>query len=165
MNLIVAVDKNWGIGKEGKLLCSIPGDLKNFKEKTSGKVVVMGRSTLESLPGGKPLKNRTNIILTHRTDFSANGAEICHSIEELLEKVNAYPSDDVFIIGGESLYNGLMEFCDKLYVTKIDMAFDADRFIKNADELPMFKLKSESEPVTENGITYRFTEYTRTRVK
>ena len=164
MNLIVACDKNWGIGKDGKLLCNIPGDLKYFKEKTIGKTVVMGRSTLESLPGGKPLPNRTNIVMTHKMDFEREGVKVVHSMSELVEELNNYIPDDVMIMGGASVYNQLMTMCDKLYITKIDHEFDADVFIKNADELPQFKVAWKSEVFTENGYNYQFYEYRRKKI-
>ena len=100
MNLIVCVDKNWGIGKDGKLLCHLREDMKFFREHTLGKVVVMGRSTLESLPKGEPLPDRTNIVLTHRADFSKDGVTVVHDMEELMEVLNNYDPDDVMIIGG-----------------------------------------------------------------
>lgn len=165
MNLIVACDKNWGIGKDGKLLCNIPGDLKYFKEKTMGKTVVMGRSTLESLPGGKPLPNRTNIVMTHRMDFEREGVIVVHSMNQLIEELNNYEPDDVMIMGGATVYNELMTLCDKLYITKIDHEFDADVYIKNADELPQFKVVWKSEVFTENGYSYQFYEYRRKQIK
>lgn len=165
MNLIVAVDEKWGIGKDGALLCNLPGDLKFFKEKTTGKVVVMGRSTLESLPKGKPLPNRTNIILTRRTDYEVEGATIVHDMEELMYETNKYLSDDVFIIGGASVYNELIESCDTLYITKIFYSFDSDVKIKNVDEMPNFKITWKSDINEENGYKYQFIEYRRKRIK
>jgi len=164
MNLIAAVDKSWGIGKEGKLLCYLPGDLKYFKEKTTGKTVVMGRSTLESLPGGKPLPNRTNIVLTKK-NLDIEGVKVVHNMDELLEEANNYNPDDVMIIGGATVYNELMPYCDKLFITKIDHEFDADVRIKSADEMPQFKVVWKSEVMTENGYNYQFFEYRRKRVK
>ncbi len=164
MNLIVACDKNWGIGKDGKLLCSIPGDLKYFKEKTLGKTVVMGRSTLESLPGGKPLPGRTNIVMTRNREFAMEGVKVVHSMNGLIEELNNYLPDDVMIIGGAMVYNELMPLCDKLYITKIDHEFDADVFITNADELPQFKVAWKSEVFTENGYSYQFYEYRRKKI-
>ena len=161
MNLIVAVDKNWGIGKDGKLLANLPGDMKNFREKTQGKTVVMGRSTLESLPGGKPLPNRTNIVLTHNQDFKREGCIIVHDMQELLEELNNYHSEDVMIMGGASVYNELIPYCDALYITKIDYEFDADTHIKNVDELPGFKVVWQSDVMEDNGYQYRFLEYRR----
>ena len=92
MNIIVAADKNWGIGKNNQLLVSIPADMKMFREETSGKVVVMGRKTLESFPNGLPLKNRINIVLTRDRNYEAKGAVIVHSIEEALKEVEKYPA-------------------------------------------------------------------------
>ena len=99
MNIIVAADSNWGIGKNNQLLVSIPADMKMFRQETTGKVVVMGRKTLESFPNGLPLKNRTNIVLTGNKNYKANGAIIVHTIEELLEEIKKYPSDEVYCIG------------------------------------------------------------------
>ena len=162
MNLIVAVDNKWGIGRDGGLLANIPTDLKYFKEHTGGKVVVMGRKTLESMPGGRGLPNRTNIVLTSQKDFEAERCEVVHSDGELRDAVKGFGSDDVFIIGGSSLYNRYYKDCDRLYITKIDADLDADTFIVNIDEDPDFRAVSVSEPVTENGLTYRFTIYEKT---
>lgn len=165
MNLIVAVDKNWAIGKDGGLLAHLPKDLAYFKEKTLGKVVVMGRSTLESLPGGRALPNRTNIVLTHRLDFEREGCTVVHSMEELLEECNKYPSEDIMIMGGASVYNELMEVCDSLFITKIYHEFEADTYLKNADQLPQFKVIWSGDIIEENGIQYQWFEYRRKRVK
>ena len=123
MNLIVAVDKNWGIGFENKLLVSIPDDMKFFRETTTGKVVVMGRKTLESFPGGRPLKNRTNIVLTKNKNYKADGAIVVHTIEQLKEELKKYPSEDIYVIGGASIYAALLDDCDVAHVTKIDYAY------------------------------------------
>ena len=111
MNLIAAADENWGIGKNGGLLAHISGDMKYFRETTKGKIVVMGRKTLESFPGGKPLKNRVNIVLTGNKDFVPEGVVICHSVEETLEKLKEYPKEDVFIIGGGMIYKAFLPWC------------------------------------------------------
>ena len=108
MNLIAAVDKNWAIGRNNKLLVSIPDDMKFFRETTTGKVVVMGRKTLESFPGKKPLKNRVNIVLTGDRSYQADGAVIVHDMEELHEELKKYPSEDIYVIGGESIYKQLL---------------------------------------------------------
>lgn len=108
MNFIVAVDKNWGIGKDNKLLVSIPADMKFFRQTTTGKVVVMGRKTLESFPNGLPLKNRTNIVLTGNQDYKVKDAVIVHSMDELLEELNKYDSDDIYVIGGDSIYHQML---------------------------------------------------------
>lgn len=159
MNLIVAVDKNWGIGRDNGLLASIPTDMKYFKEHTMDKVVVMGRKTLESMPGKRGLPRRTNYVLTRNEEFEAERCTIVHNEEELLEAIDQYNPDDVFLIGGATLYNKYYKLCDKLYVTKMDAELNADTFITNFDEDGDYEMISESEPITENGITFRFTIY------
>lgn len=104
MQFIVAVDENWSIGKNGDLLYSIPEDMKFFRQTTLNKVVVMGRKTLESLPGQKPLPKRTNIVVTTNPTYAVEGALVCHSIEEVLETVKIYAPEDVFIMGGKAIY-------------------------------------------------------------
>ena len=122
MKIIVAADKNWGIGKDNKLLVSIPADMKMFRQETTGKVCVMGRKTLESFPGGLPLKNRTNIVLTRNENYKVKDAIIVHSIEELMEELKKYPAEDVYCIGGDTIYKQLLPYCDVAQVTKIDFA-------------------------------------------
>ena len=159
MNLIVAADKNWGIGRDGGLLASLPSDMQYFKEHTTDKVVVMGRRTLESLPGRRGLPKRTNYVLTSNPDFEAERCITVNSEEALREALSKYDPDEVFLIGGAMLYNRFYKDCDRLYVTKIDADLDADTFITNFDEDPDFEIVSESEPISENGITYRFVIY------
>ena len=159
MDLIVAADRKWGIGKNGGLLAHIPTDMKYFRDHTMGKTVVMGRKTLESMPGGKGLPGRTNYVLTSQRGFSAERCITVCSIDELREELAEYDPDDVFLIGGATLYNRLYKECNRLYVTKIDADLDADTFIVNFDDDPDFEIESESAPVTENGLTYRFTVY------
>lgn len=152
MNLIVAADRNWGIGKDNGLLASLPTDMKYFREHTQGKVVVMGRKTLESMPGGKPLPNRVNYVLTANPDYQAEGCIIVRGEYELFDAIAKYPPDSVLLIGGGSLYRRFYKYCDKLYVTKIDAEFDADTFIPDFDSDDDYAVISESEPVTENGL-------------
>ena len=155
MNLIVAADKKWGIGRGNGLLASIPTDMKYFKEHTMDKVVVMGRRTLESMPGRRGLPKRINYVLTSNPDFEAERCITVNTEDELWEKLSEYEPDDVFLIGGATLYNKFYKMCDRLYVTKMDADLNADNF----DEDPGFKIVSESDPVTENGITFRFVVY------
>ena len=161
MNLIVAVDKKWGIGKDGGLLAHVPGDMKYFREMTTGKVVVMGRKTLESMPGRKGLPNRINYVLTTKEDYEADGCSVVHSEEELFDAISKYEPDEVFLIGGAALYNAYYNLCDKLYITKMDADLGADTFIVNIDEDPDYKVTSESEVHSENGIDYKFCTYTK----
>ena len=161
MKMIVAVDKNWGIGKNNDLLVSIPADMKMFRTETSGKVVVMGRKTLESFPGGLPLKNRTNIVLSGNPDYQVKGAIVVHSLQELLEEIKKYPKDQVYCIGGDSVYKMLLPYCDTALVTKIDFAYEADRYFPNLDEMPQWQVAAESEEQTYFDLEYRFVRYER----
>lgn len=161
MNLIVNVDKNWAIGKGNKLLVSIPQDMKFFREMTMDKVVVMGRKTLESFPGGQPLKKRTNIVLTKDRQYQAGDAVIVHSMDELLEKLKNYPQDDIFVIGGESIYRSLLPWCTKAYVTKTDHAYDADTWFPDLDQDPEWKMTKTSDEQTYFDLEYYFTVYER----
>ena len=108
MNLIVAVDNNWAIGSKNELLIRIPNDHKHFREETTGKVVVLGRKTLETFPQGMPLKNRINIILSKDQNYQVKDAIVVHSIEELLEELKKYDEENIYIIGGESIYRQTM---------------------------------------------------------
>ena len=161
MNIIVAADKNWAIGKNNKLLVSIPQDMKFFRETTTGKVVVMGRKTLERCPGGQPLKKRVNIVLTSDKNYHVNGADIVHSIDALLEELKKYPAEDIYVIGGESIYRQLLPYCDKAYVTKIEHAYDADTFFPNLDEDPQWRMTKTSDEQTYFDLEYEFTIYER----
>ena len=161
MNIIVAVDKNWAIGKDNKLLVSIPADMKMFRQETTGKVVVMGRKTLESFPNGLPLKNRTNIVLTGNKDYNVKDAIIVHTVEELLEEIKKYQSEEVYCIGGDSVYKQLLPYCDTAHVTKIDFAYEADSYFPNLDEMPGWKVTAESDEQTYFDLEYSFMKYER----
>lgn len=159
MNLIAAVDENWAIGKNNQLLVSIPADMKFFRTTTTGKVVVMGRKTLESFPNGLPLKNRTNIVLTHDKSYKVKDAIIVYSMEELREKLKKYDTDDIYVIGGESIYRQLVDECDVAHITKIDFAYDADAYFPNLDEKPDWELTADSEEQTYFDLIYHFLKY------
>ena len=163
MNLIAAADENWGIGKNGGLLAHISGDMKYFRETTKGKVVVMGRKTLESFPNGLPLKNRTNIVLTGNKDYNVKDAIIVHTVEELLEEIKKYPSEEVYCIGGDSVYKQLLPYCDTAHVTKIDFAYEADSYFPNLDEMPEWKVTAESDEQTYFDLEYAFVKYERVK--
>ncbi len=159
MNLIAAVDKNWAIGYQNKLLTSIPEDMKFFRQTTTGKVVVMGRKTLESFPGKNPLKNRTNIVLTKNPSYQAEGAIVVHNEDELREELKKYDSEDIFVIGGESIYRQFLDECDKAYITKIEYAYTADAYFPNLDEKEEWKITAESEEHTCFDLEYFFLTY------
>lgn len=160
MKAIVAIDKNWGIGKDNKLLVHLSGDLKYFKEKTIGKIVVMGRETLESLPGGNPLPGRKNIVLS-RNECYETECQLCNSKEQLLQIEKKYNTDDMYIIGGEKVYKEFLPYCDTVFVTKIDEEYEADKFFPNLDNDENYKIVWESEINEENGTRYKFVEYGR----
>lgn len=161
MNLIVAVDKNWGIGKGNKLLVSIPSDMKFFRETTFGKVVVMGRKTLESFPNGLPLKNRTNIVLTKRPDYQVKDAIVLHTVEEVLKELKKYESDDIYIIGGESIYRQFLPYCNTAHVTKINHAYEADVYFPDLDAMDEWEITADSEEQTYFDLEYVFLKYER----
>lgn len=161
MNLIAAVDKNWAIGYQNRLLVSIPSDMKFFRETTMGKVIVMGRRTLESFPNGLPLKKRTNIVLTSNGDYQVKDAIIVHTIKELLEELKKYNNEEIFVVGGESIYRQLEPYCDTAYITKIDQAFQADTYFPNLDQIEGWKQVDESEEYTCFDLEYVFTKYER----
>lgn len=163
MKLIVAVDKNWAIGNKGKLLVSIPSDMKFFREETSGegKAVILGRKTLETFPGGRPLKDRLNVILTKNPDFKAEGAVVVHSVEEALQAVADYEDDKVYVIGGDTIYHQFLPYCSLAHVTKIDHAYEADAHFPNLDDMPEWTVTGESDEQTYFDLEYRFVRYER----
>ena len=142
MNLIVAVDLNWGIGHAGGLLVSMREDMKRFKDMTIGQVVVLGRKTLTTFPGGKPLPGRTNVILTRQPDFTADGALICHSLDELIKLLAVFPDESIYLIGGSSLYELLLPYCRWAYVTRIKRHYPADAYFPDLDKMPGWHLVS-----------------------
>ena len=161
MNLIVAVDKNWAIGHKGKLLVTIPADQKLFRDETKGKIVVMGRKTLESLPSGQPLRERTNIVITRNEQYEKKGVVVMHSIEETLEYLKQFNSEDIFIIGGEEIYRQFLPYCDVAHVTWIDFAYQADTHFPNLDKDPEWHVTDESDEQTYFDLCYEFRKYER----
>ena len=165
MNIIVAVDRNWAIGCKNSLLVSIPADHKFFRQETTGKVVVLGRKTLQTFPQGMPLKNRTNIIMSTNPNYHVKDAIVVHSKDELLEKLKEYPSEDIYIIGGESVYRMMLPYCDVAHVTKIDHAYDADAYFPNLDEDEEWEITADSDEQTYFDIAYEFVKYERKKNK
>ncbi len=166
MNLIVAVDNAWSIGNKGDLLARVKGDLGNFAKLTTGKIVVLGSNTLATFPGGRVLKNRTNIVLHPDASYAPEGAIVVHSLDELFEELKKYPTEEVFIIGGASVYKQMLPYCDVAYVTKFNKTYEADVAIPNLDEEKDWVLdwKSEifvsnAETDTEANLEYYFTKY------
>lgn len=162
MNLIVNVSENWAIGKGNDLLFHISADMKFFKSHTVNNIVVMGRKTLDSLPGGRALPNRTNIVLTRNESFERENVKVCHNGGELALLLRDCPQDSIYVIGGASLYKDLLPFCDTAYVTKVNATVeDADAFMVNLDESPDWEIAEESELMEEKGYTFKFVTYKR----
>lgn len=161
MNAIVAVDNNWAIGSKNNLLVRIPADHKNFRQETTGKVVVLGRKTLETFPQGMPLPSRINIILSTNPDYKVKDAVVVHSKEELDTELKKYPTEDVYIIGGESVYRMMLPACDVVHVTKIDHDYEADAYFPNLDKDDEWEITAESEEQTYFDLPYYFVKYER----
>lgn len=163
MKAIVAVDKEWGIGKNNDLLFHLSQDLKYFKDKTMGKVIVMGGNTLLSFPKSKPLPNRTNIVLTDV--YTRDDCIVCPNLEELSKELKKYDSNDVFIVGGAMFYNTMIDYCDEAYVTRVDEVGGAQVFFPNLDEKENWIEVERGEPIVDNGHVISFTKFKNTNVK
>lgn len=163
MKAILHVDKEWGIGKNNDLMFKIPADMKFFRETTAGKVVVMGGNTLKSFPNGAPLKNRTNIVLS-RT-ITRDDCSIVRSQDELFLELKKYNTEDIFVIGGASIYKMLLDYCSEILVTKVDAVGGAETFFENLDQNKNFELVFESESVETNGYMIKFTTYKNINIK
>lgn len=161
MKLIAAVDNNWAIGNKGALLVRIRTDQMNFRALTTGKVVILGRKTLETFPQKQPLANRTNIILSKNPDYKVKDAIVVHSMDELMEEIKKYDTDDVFVIGGESIYKALEPMCDTAIITKVEHLYEADAYFPNLDENPDWELVEEGEEQTCFDLSFTFNTYKR----
>lgn len=159
MKAIVNVDNNWGIGIGDKLLNHIPADMKFFKETTTGNVVVMGRATFMTFPGPKALPNRVNIVLTSDMSWSAPDVIVCHSLDELFVQLERYDTETVYVIGGSTVYEQLLPYCDTAYVTKVNSAKTADKFFPNLDEIQGWSIVSCGEKMEHNGTEFCFMTY------
>ena len=161
MNLIVAVDDDWAIGKRNGLLYHLPEDLKYFKDKTLNKVVIMGDNTIRSLPGGKPLPKRTTVAMSLEPDFQPEGIKVCHSVGELGDELKKYVDEDVYVCGGAGIYKLLLPYCKTAYITKIHASSpDAEVFFPDLDKLDNWHL-TQSTDIQDNGTyKYQFCTYT-----
>ena len=162
MEAVVAVYSDWGIGAQGTQPLVVPADRVRFRELTTGHAVIVGRKTLGDFPGGRPLKNRHNIVIT-RPNSTIDGAEVVHDMEEAMELAKAH--DRCFVIGGASVYEALLEYCDTAFVTKTYVEPAADRFFPNLDQLPNWQIAEQSEIFEENGVTYQYIDYINTAPK
>ncbi|HIZ44784.1 MAG TPA: dihydrofolate reductase [Firmicutes bacterium] len=161
MNIIVAADENWGIGKDGTLLWHLPEDMKYFRRMTTGRVVVMGRKTLDSFPGGRPLKDRENVVLSANPSFWREGTKVFHNVPDTLAYLERYPEDQIFIVGGGHIYREFLPYCDTAYVTRIDRAYEADTYFPDLDASAEWEFVSSGERMEYEGIPFAFSVYGR----
>lgn len=159
MKMIVCVSEDYAIGLKGDLLFSLPPDMKHFREKTIGKAIIMGRGTLDSFPGGKALKNRTNIVLTRDEGFTREDTVALHTKEAVLEYVKRFDKDDVFVIGGGQIYDMFRDDCDEAIVTKVRKKVPADTYFFNIDEDKRWYKASESPVMEHEGVLFTFCTY------
>lgn len=159
MNLIVSVDNQWGIGCEGDLLFYIPADLKYFKQKTIGQVVIMGHNTLKSLPKGQPLKDRVNVVLSRQPGLEIAGVTVCNSMASLWQVLASYPEKQAWVIGGSAIYNQLYQYCSQAFVTRIEAKGPADKFFPNLDQEENWRLAEASELIRHEDLAYRYLRY------
>lgn len=165
MKCIAAVDSNWAIGFKGRLLVSIPSDQKMFRAETSGKVIVLGHKTLETFPNGIPLSGRENVILTRDKNLKIRGARVVHSEKELWGVLSLYNSDDIYFVGGQSIYEQFAPYCDTAIITYMDQVYEADSHFPNLDKDDDWELVAESEEQTYFSVEYTFREYRNRNVK
>ena len=157
---ILNCDNKFGIGKKNGLLFNLPLDMKYFRETTKGHVVAMGENTLLSFPGSKPLKNRTNIVLSKDIDHEYEGVINVHDFDAFVKMIQKYgKEEDVFIIGGASIYRQTLPYVDMVYLTKVDADGEAEVFFVNLDEDKNFRCIETGEPIEDNGHIIRFTKY------
>lgn len=165
MNAIVVTDKNWAIGRDGGLLFSLPTDMKRFRTLTMGGTVILGRRTLVSFPGGKPLPGRRNIVISHDGGLLIDHAEIAATPEEAASMTAGDDPDRIWVIGGGSIYAALLARCKRVYLTLVDAAVEEpDTYFPNLDKLPGWEMVSSGEPMEENGLTFRFIDYINSRI-
>lgn len=163
MKAIAAVDQNWAIGNKGQLLAHIPADMKLFRTTTRDGIVILGRKTLSTFPDGAPLRNRINIIFSRDPSFRCEGADIVHDIESLLDllagKYASVPKDNVFVIGGASIYRQLLPLCSEAVITRIEKSFEADAFFPDLDKDEQWEKTEEGKTQYFEGIRFHFDRY------
>lgn len=164
MNFIVAVSKDYAIGKNNDLLFNLPTDMKFFREATLNKVIIMGEKTYLSLPK-RPLPKRINIVLSDNEKFYDENIIIVRNLDQLFEEIKKYPKDDVMVCGGASVYNLLMNYCEKAYITKVDKSVEADTFINNIENMQNWKLIDSSETFEENNLKFKFCTFFNKNIK
>ena len=165
MKAIVAVSRNWGIGKDNDLLFHIPEDLKFFRSTTAGHTMIIGRKNLESFPGARPLKNRRHLVLTRQTDYKGEGIEIFHSTEELMETLKDIPTEELWVCGGGVVYRDFLPYCESALVTHVDEEPECAVFFPDLTQEPDWELTEVGEWKEHEGIRFRFCTWTNRNVK
>lgn len=165
MNAVAVVDSRWAIGRNGGLLFSLPADLRRFRSLTLNGTVILGRRTLDSFPGGRPLPRRRNIVITGHPFSLPEGAEAAASPEEALTLAGDWTADHVWLIGGGSVYAALLERCRRVYLTRVEArAEKPDTFFPALDKLPGWEIESAGGEMEENGLRFCFIEYVNTNL-
>lgn len=159
MKLIAAVNNNWAIGKGNDLLYDIPSDKKFFRSATKNNIIVIGRKTLESFPGAKPLPYRTNVVLSKNKNYTAENIVLLNTVEDVIKYANEHTEAEVFICGGEEIYRLFLPYCSEALITKIDDVCDAEKFMPNLDRDDNWELADSSESFYEGGYSFRFCTY------
>lgn len=158
MKIILAVDENWGIGKDNEMLFHLSTDLKHFKEETIHNIVIMGRNTYESMGGG--LTDRKNIVLSRNTDYRLDDAKVFNDYKEVLSFVENSPKE-AYVIGGSQIIDIFLPFCNEAIITKIYASRDADTYLHNFDKDNNFEIINKSGTNKENGIKFEYITYRR----
>lgn len=166
MRFIVACDSNWAIGRDNALLDHFKQDMVFFKRMTTGHVVIMGRKTLESFPGGKPLKDRINIVLSGQKDYAPEGVIVAHGLVELKHILQNLAREDVYVIGGQSIYRQLLDYCQEGFVTRIDHIYDnSDAYFPPLDKQAGWQFAQVVEKGQDHGISFSMCRYENTKTK
>ena len=166
MNAIVVADQRWAIGHNGGLLFSLPTDMQRFRSLTMDGTVIMGHLTLNSFPEGKPLPRRRNIVISRHAETLPEGVEAASSPEKALALAGGPEAENLWIIGGGSIYAALLSRCRRVYLTRVEIRVEeSDTYFPNLDKLPNWRVESEGEMMEENGLKFRFIEYVNTKLE
>ncbi len=160
LKILVAFDENRVIGKNNALIWHLPADLKRFKALTTGHVIIMGRKTFESI--GKPLPNRTTIVISRQTNLQIEGVILAHSVEEAILKAKSLTREDIFIVGGAEIYTLSLPLVDQVLVTQLHDIFEGDAFFPEISS-EMWDLTEQERGITDDKNTYQFSYVTYTR--